>query len=142
MADNLDQDIQKIMPLIEELLNQGGWDIVEDALDSKDPAAGIGAFFAQLIMQVSEQLAQAGEDLDLRVFLMPGGVIEILLDMAESAFKMPPEFSEEIFKEVVSVIKSAIQEPPQGQQAPQGQPQPQQPQGGGLQAMPQQMGGM
>lgn len=131
------QDADKIFRLVMQLMEKGGWDVVEQALDSQDPAQPIGAFIAQLIMQVTEQMAQSEQDMDLRAWLAPSGIVEMLLNAIEAEFDLPEEFSEEIFKNVVNNIKSALQEPQQGQQ-PQGQPAPA-PQGG-LQGMAQ--GGM
>ena len=130
-------DADKIMQLVVKLLDQGGWDVVEQALGSQDPAQPIGAFVAQLIMQITEQMAQSEQDMDLRAWLMPGGIVEMLLNMFEAEFDLPPEFSDEIFKNVVKNIQAAMQEPQQ--QPQQGQPQ-QAPQQGGLQGMAQ--GGM
>lgn len=121
-------DADKIMKLVNQLLDKGGWDVVEQALNSQDPAQPIGAFIAQLIMQITEQMANSDQDMDLRAWLMPGGIVEMMLDMFEAEFDLPPEFSDEIFKNVVKNIQSAIQEPPQAQ------PQQAAPQGG-LQSM-------
>ena len=131
-------DVKNILNLINKLLDQGGWDVVKQAVNSQDPAQPLGAFIAQLIMQITEQMAQSGQDMDLRAWLMPGGIVEVLLDMFESEFDLPPEFSDEIFKNVVKNIQAAMQDPQQ-QQPQQGQP-PQAPQQGGLQGMTQ--GGM
>lgn len=121
-------DADKIMKLVNQLLDKGGWDVVEQALNSQDPAQPIGAFIAQLIMQITEQMANSEQDMDLRAWLMPGGIVEMMLDMFEAEFDLPPEFSDEIFKNVVKNIQSAIQEPSQAQ------PQQTAPQGG-LQSM-------
>jgi hypothetical protein len=128
-------DVDSMLQLINKLLDQGGWDVVKEAINSQDPAQPLGAFIAQLIMQITEQMAQSGQDMDLRAWLMPGGIVEVLLDMFEAEFDLPPEFSDEIFKNVVKNIQAALQEPQQPQQ---GQPAPA-PQGG-LQGMAQ--GGM
>lgn len=123
------QDADKIFSLVMKLMDQGGWDVIEQALDSQDPAQPIGAFIAQLIMQVTEQMANSQQDMDLRAWLMPDGIVEMLLDAAEAEFDLPPEFSDEIFKNVVNNIKSALQEPQQQAQPQQAPPQ------GGLQGM-------
>lgn len=127
-------DADKIMKLVNRLLDKGGWDVVEQALNSQDPAQPIGAFIAQLIMQITEQMANSDQDMDLRAWLMPGGIVEMMLNMFEAEFDLPPEFSDEIFKNVVKNIQSAIQEPQQQAQPQQAAPQ------GGLQGMAQ--GGM
>lgn len=122
-------DADKIMQLVMKLLEQGGWDVVEQALNSQDPAQPIGAFIAQLIMQITEQMANSEQDMDLRAWLMPGGIVEMMLNMFEAEFDLPSEFSDEIFKNVVKNIQSAIQEPQQQTQPQQVAPQ------GGLQGM-------
>lgn len=128
-------DADKIMRLVVKLLDQGGWDVVEQALDSKDPAQPIAAFIAQLIMQITEQMAKSGQDMDLRAWLTPNGIVEMLLNMFEAEFDLPPEFSDQIFKNVVKDIQAAMQDPQQQQAQPQ-----QAPQQSGLQGMAQ--GGM
>jgi hypothetical protein len=138
-AQTQDPSLAKIMPLVLQLMNKGGWNIVEDALDSQDPAQPLGRFLAELIMKVATAAQQKNLQLDMKVFLRDGGVVETLLNIMEEQFDMPPEFSDEIFATLVQVIEQGMQS--QGQQAPQGQPQqapPQQGAPGGLD----QMGGM
>jgi hypothetical protein len=144
VEDNKTQDpsLAKIMPLVLQLMNKGGWNIVEDALDSQNPAQPLGRFLAELIMKVATAAQEKNMQLDMKVFLREGGVVETLLNMMEEHFDMPPEFSDEIFATLVKVIEQGMQAQSQGQQAPpQGQPQqvpPQQGAPGGLD----QMGGM
>lgn len=135
-----DPSMSKIMPLVMELMNNGGWNIVKDALESQDPARPLGTFFAELIMKVAEVAQQKNMQLDMKVFLREGGVVMRLLDLIEQHFDMPPEFSDEIYDEIVRVIEKGMQaQMQQAQQSAQPPQQGQPPQGGpGLD----QMGGM
>lgn len=137
-----DPSLAKIMPLVIKLMNAGGWDIVKDALDSKDPARPLGAFFAELMLKVAQAATEKGMQIDGTVFMRPDGVLFKLLDIIEQHFGMPPEFSDEIFDEVVAIVEQSMAKSQQTQAgtAPQGAPtQPQAappPQGGpGLDAM-------
>lgn len=139
-AQTQDPSLAKIMPLVLQLMNKGGWNIVKDALDSQDPAQPLGRFLAEMVMKVATAAQEKGLQLDMKVFLRDGGVVETLLNMMEEHFDMPPEFSDEIFATLVKVIEQGLQSQMQGQQAQQGQPQQAPPQQGapGLD----QMGGM
>lgn len=114
--------LTKIMPLVLDLMNAGGWDIVKQALESKDPARPLGTFLAELIMKVAKAAQDKGLQLDMKVFLQENGVVERLLDLMEKHFDMPEEFSEEIFDDVVLIIQKAASG--EGQtQPPQAAPQ-------------------
>lgn len=137
MQNGKDESMSKVMPLVMKLMNAGGWNIVDDALKAQDPARPLGMFLGQLLIKVATALQEKGMQVDMTVFLRPNGVLTNILDLIEQHFKMPPEFSDEIFNEVKTVIEGIVQESQaQGQgQAPQGQP-PQQ----GLEQGPPQQG--
>jgi len=96
---------------IQLLMDGGGIDIIEKAIrQSKEPALVIGQFFAQLIGQLAEKLG--GQiDLDPRVFLAKGGFLENMLNFVEKKLKLPTEFSDQVWTEVVEVIKAAANNP-------------------------------
>lgn len=116
MQDTQNSSLGKIMPLVMQLMNKGGWNIVKDALEAQDPARPLGTFFAELIMKVAEAAQKKGMQIEMDVFLKDGGVLMKLLDIVERQFEMPAEFSDEIYDEVVRVIEQGMQG--QGQQAP------------------------
>jgi hypothetical protein len=135
MQNGKDESMSKVMPLVMKLMNAGGWNIVEDALNSQDPARPLGMFLGQLIIKVATALQEKGMQVDMTVFMRPNGVLTTILDLIEKHFSMPPEFSDEIFNEVKTVIEGIVQESQAQGQAPQGQPQQQ-----GLEQGPPQQG--
>lgn len=127
-----DESFKKIMPLVIQLMNKGGWDIVEQALASQDPAKALGVFLSELIMKVAMAAHQKGLNLDMKVFLRDNGIVEELLNLMERHFDMPSAFSDEIFAEVIDAIEQGM-----AAQQQQGGAPPQQP-GLEQQPMPQQ----
>lgn len=140
-------DVEIVTRMGVQLLMEGnGLDVIEKAIrQSKEPGLVVGQFFAQLIGQLAEKLA--GEiDLDPRVFLAKGGFLENMLNFVEMKLKLPKEFSDEVWSEVVEVIKAAANNPADvnkpalgapiqqqatpGVQAPEAPPQGMPPQGG------------
>lgn len=122
---------------IKMLQEGGGMKVIVDAIEeSQQPAQVIGQFLAQMIGQLAENL-QREMDIDPKIFLAKGGWLDSILNYIEKELDMPPEFSDEIYPEVLETIKGAAQgnsgapqQPPQGQ-PPQGQPpQPQAAMGG------------
>lgn len=110
-------DLKLAVKTAEKLMMEGGLDTVETALkESKDPAQVVGQFLSQLIIQMHEQFP---EDLNMspRIYLADGGVLEQLLDFLEVKLKLPKEFSDQVFHDVVEIFKAGAQSP-QPQEAP------------------------
>lgn len=131
-------DVELLTRMCIQLMNEGGGlDVIAQALnESQDPGQVVGQFIAQLMGQLGEQ-ARGEVNIDMRAFLANDGVLEHVLDYIEGKLGLPPEFSDQVYNEVVEVIKAAAsdpQPPSQGGPPPQQQAQPQQPmppQGGG-----------
>lgn len=105
-------DVEIVTRMGIQLLMEGkGLEVIEKAVrQSKDPGLVVGQFFAQLIGQLAEKLA--GEiDLDPRVFLAKGGFLENMLNFVEKKLGLPSEFSDQVWSEVVEVIKAAANNP-------------------------------
>jgi hypothetical protein len=116
---------------IKMLLDGKGLDVIHKAItESKDPAMVIGQFLSQIMMALAQKLhEQVG--LDPRIFLAKHGWLEEMLDYIEAKLKLPPQFSDEVYGQVLEVLKAAAQggagkngRPPVPQQ---GQPQQQAP---------------
>jgi len=113
------EDVEIVTRLGIKLLAGGGLDQIKQALtQSKDPAQVIGTFIAQMMAQILEQ-ASANVDIDPRAFLANGGFLDTILDYIETKLGYPSEFSDQIYEQVLEVIKAAAQG---GQQAGSGQP--------------------
>lgn len=105
-------DVEIVTRMGVKLLMEGdGLAVIERAIrQSQDPSQVIGQFLAQLIAQLAQQLA--GQiDLDPRVFLAKGGFLENMLNFIENKLGLPADFSDQIWSEVVEVIKAAATNP-------------------------------
>lgn len=148
MEENLDQaqpnvndnDIELLTRVAIKLLNElGGINVLKEAVQtSGDPVQAVGQFLGQLIVRLGEDVAQK-MDLDPRALFARGGVLEELLDYLEPKLGLPPEFSDEVYSEVVELVKAMAMNG--GQQAGPAAPAPAGPPAGGpgIQGM---MGGM
>lgn len=114
-----------------QLLNEGnGLQTIQQAIEeSQDPAQVIGQFLAQMMGQLAEQLAKEA-NIDPGVFLAKGGFLEAILNYIEQKLGYPEEFSDQIYNEVLEIIKAAAMSPRGSgamggmEQQAQAQPQP------------------
>lgn len=106
------EDLEIAVLMAEDMLANGGMQVVKDAINqSQDPALVVGQFLGQLIGQLGEQLQQQFPDFDMRVFLAKGGWLEQILDYIETELGYPEEFSDQIYSEVLELIKAAASSP-------------------------------
>lgn len=128
---------------IKMLKEGGGLDTLSKAIQqSQDPAQVVGQFMVQLIGSMLDQLKEQ-IDLDPRVFLVPDGFVDNILDFLEDQLSLPSEFSDQVEAEVLEMVKALAQgeQQPQQQQGPgldqagMAQQAPPQPQGPGLGGM-------
>lgn len=115
-------DVELAVRMTIKMLQEGGGMkvIVDSIKQSKDPAQVIGQFLAQLVGQLAEKL-QTEMEVDPRIFLAKGGWLEKILDYIEGELGAPPEFSDEIYAQVLETIKAAAMSP-QEAGAPPAQP--------------------
>lgn len=126
-----------------KLLNEGGGlKLIEQALNqSQDPAQVIGQFLSQIIAKLAEQLRDQ-YSIDPGIFLAKDGFLDYILNYIEKEIGYPEEFSDQIYNQVLEIIKAAAMGPEAPNGVMEGQPSqapaPQQapPQGG----MPPQQG--
>lgn len=105
---------------IKMLKEGGGLDTLGKAVQqSQDPAQVVGQFLVQLIGSMLDQLKEQ-IDLDPRVFLVPDGFVDNILDFLEDQLSLPEEFSDQVEAEVLEMIKALAQgeQRPQQQQGP------------------------
>lgn len=106
------EDLEIAVLMAEDMLANGGMQVIKDAINqSQDPALVVGQFLGQLIGQLGEQLQQQFPDFDMRVFLAQGGWLEQILDYIETELGYPEEFSDQIYSEVLELIKAAASSP-------------------------------
>lgn len=112
---------------IKMLQEGGGMEVIAKALQtSKDPAQVVGQFLAQIVGQLAEKLNQE-YGVDPRIFLAQDGWLPKILDYIEGEMGLPPEFSDEVFSQVLETIKAAAMGGKQQPAQPVPPVQPQQP---------------
>lgn len=96
---------------IKLLRDGGGLKLISEAMNqSKDPALVIGQFLAQLVGKLAEQLRD-NYNVDPGLFVASGGFLDNILDYIEKQLKLPEEFSDQVYTQVLETIKAAAQEP-------------------------------
>lgn len=94
------------------LRDGGGLKMIAEALNqSKDPAQVIGQFLAQLVGKLAEQLRDQF-NIDPGLFVAENGFLDNILNYIEQQLKLPPEFSDQVYAEVLEIIKAAATQPP------------------------------
>lgn len=118
-----EQDLAIAVNMAMDLIDDDGWQVVQQAEQSKDPAVIIGQFLMQLGAQLGEQLPFP---ISPRIMLAEGGWVEQVSDYLQEEYDVPKDVMDraEIF------VGSSAQQMAQAQQqgAPQGVPPEQAPQ--------------
>jgi len=100
------EDLEIAFRMGVQLMADGGLDMLRKAInESTDPAVVIGQFLAQLMGQMAESLRDEIE-LDPAVFLAKGGWLDLMLDYIEPKLGYPEEFSDQIYAEVLEIVKA------------------------------------
>lgn len=134
-------DLKIAVLLGEQLMNKGGYDVIQKALDtSSDPAQVIGQFFVQMIQKMVESFPKEMK-ISPRIYLCKGGWLEQIMDETIKKLHMDKRISD---KAEIYVAHTAVELAKKYQQGQTGQPQQQDaqqqqqaPQGGDPNAMPQ-----
>lgn len=106
------EDVEIAFRMTVQMLSDGGGiKMISDAINqSNDPAQVIGQVLAQMMAKLAEQL-QNELQIDPSIFLAQGGWLELTLDYIEKKLGYPAEFSDQIYAQVLEVIKAAAQGP-------------------------------
>ena len=128
LSNEEEQDLAIAVNMAMDLIDDGGWQVVQQAEQSKDPAVIIGQFLMQLGAQLGEQLPFP---ISPRIMLAEGGWVEQVSDYLQEEYDVPKDVMDraEIF------VGSSAQQMAQAQQ--QGVPQQAQPAAPAAPAMPQ-----
>lgn len=115
-----DEQVELAVRMTIKLLDQGGGlKVIADALQqSRDPAQVIGQFLAQIVGQLAEKLEKEF-DVDPSIFLAKGGWLDNVLDYIEAQLGLPPEFSDQVYGNVLETVKAAAMGGEVPEQAPQ-----------------------
>ena len=137
------EDVELAVNFGIKLLNEGGGlDLIKKSINqSRDPAQVIGQFLAQIIAKLAEQMHQE-YSIDPGIFLAKDGFLDYILNYIEQKLGYPESFSDEIYTQVVEVIKAAAQGPAAPNGVMEGEPSTPPPQGGQPAPVPQPGGGM
>jgi hypothetical protein len=106
-----DDDVEIAVRMAVQMLDEGGLKMMSDAIDqSNDPAMVIGQILAQMIGQLAEELNKE-YNIDPRIFLAKNGWLDTILDYIEHELNYPENFSDQIYQEVLEIIKAAASSP-------------------------------
>lgn len=110
-------DLEIAVKMGTKLLREaGGLQTIEKAMKSSgDPVQVISKFLVQLILQIKEAVQSQGVELSPNIVLGQGGWVQQMLDVIEGELGLPPEFSDQVFGDVVETFKALSKG---GQQAP------------------------
>ena len=124
-------DVEMAVLMGIEILNEGGGlELIKKAIDqSQDPAQVVGQFMSQIIAQLAESLAKE-YNIDPGIFLAKDGFLDYILNYIEQKLGYPADFSDEIYTQVVEIIKAAAQGPAAPNGVMEGEPSTPPPQGG------------
>ena len=129
MTEDQEQDLSIAVNIAKNLIDDGGWELIEQALESNDPGQIIGQFLMQLVAQMTENLPEE-VDIDPAIYLAIGGWVEQISDYLQEEYDVPKE----VMDRAEMYIGTASQQMLQGQQQQQSQMEQAAP-------MPQQAGG-
>ena len=117
------EDVELAVNFGIKLLNEGGGlDLIKKSINqSQDPAQVIGQFLAQIIAKLAEQMNQE-YSIDPGIFLAKDGFLDYILNYIEQKLGYPAKFSDEIYNQVVEIIKAAAQGPAAPNGVMEGQP--------------------
>lgn len=132
LTDDEEADLKIMVNLGKNMIDEGGAQVVEQALASKDPGVILGQFLYQLGGQLAEKLPF---DPSPRIMLAQGGFLEQISDYLQEQYDVPKKVADraEIY------IASSAQAQAQQKQA---QPAQAQPAEGQAPAVPVPSGGM
>lgn len=106
------EDLEIAVLMAQDMLANGGMQVIKDAINqSQDPALVVGQFLGQLIGQLAESLTQQFPDFDARIFLAKDGWLDTILEYIEDELGYPENFSDQIYTEVLELIKAAASGP-------------------------------
>lgn len=136
LTEEEETDLTIMVRLAENLIDDGGIDIINQALESSsDPAQVIGQFLFQLPVQMEENFPE-GFEISKRIFLAKGGWLEQVSDFLQEEYDVPKEIMDRAEIYVASTaqqLHGPKQQQPPGAPAPAqapAQPAPIVPQGG------------
>lgn len=136
LTDDEEDDLRIMVTLAKNLIDEGGYQVIESAENTKDPGQVIGQFLMQLGSQIAEQLPAEAKP-SPRIMLSEGGWVEQVSDYLQEEYDVPRDVMDraEMYVGAGAQAIAQGQQQPGGPANPQGAPAPGQEQ---MPAMPQQ----
>lgn len=88
LTDEEEDDLKIAVNLAKNLIDDGGYEVIEQALSSSDPGQVIGQFLMQMVSQMAENLPD-GVELSPRIFFAYGGWVEQISDYLQDEYDVP-----------------------------------------------------
>lgn len=131
LSKDEEDDLTIMVTLAENLIDDGGINVINQAESSNDPGTVIGQFMMQLASQIAETLPENLKP-SPRIMFAHGGWVEQVSDYLQEEYDIPKEVMDraEIF--VASASQQMSQGQAQKQQAPAQPAMPQGPAAGGM----------
>lgn len=126
LTDDEEDDLRIAVTLAENLIDDGGYEVIEQALGSSDPGQVIGQFLMQMVSQMAENLPE-GVDLSPRIFFAYGGWVEQVSDYLQDEYDVPTDVMDRAEMFIATAAQQMAQGQQQQQQAPPGAPAEQAP---------------
>lgn len=102
-------DLQTAVLLAERLFQEGGYDVIEQAIEtSSDPAQVIGQFLIQMIKQMDEAAPNESK-FSKRIYLAKGGWVEQVMDLIIDEFQLDYAISDKAEVYIASTIQQMAQ---------------------------------
>ena len=122
LSDEEERDLQISVMLAENLIDEGGWKVIQQAEQSSDPAVVVGQFLLQLGAQLGESLPF---EISPRIMLAEGGWLEQVSDYLQEEYGVPKQVMDraEIF--IASSAQAMAQQQQQAAPMPAEQAVPQ-----------------
>lgn len=132
LTEEEEAELSIMVNIAKDMIDDAGYQIIQQALESKDPGVVIGQFIMQLGSQLGEKLPF---DPSPRIMLAEGGWVEQISDYLQEEYDVPKKVMDraEIFvgsSAYAMAQGSQQQSPQQGASAPAQQAAPPMPEGG------------
>lgn len=125
LTDDEEDDLRIAVNLAKNLIDDGGYEVIEQAMSSSDPGQVIGQFLMQMVSQMAENLPE-GVDLSPRIFFAYGGWVEQISDYLQEEYDVPKKDMDRAEMYIGSAAQQMAQGQAQQQQGAPAAPAPEQ----------------
>lgn len=93
LTDEEEADLEIAVTLAKHLIDDGGQEIIAEAMNSSDPGVVVGQFLMQMVMQMNENLPE-GVELSKRIYFAKDGWIEQISDFLQEEYDLPSQIAD------------------------------------------------